>query len=862
MTARTSQTSRIRPRTTRAVAAVLGAALLAAGAAALAGAAPAPHPGLRVDLRVLLLADDGSDGNIQAWEDNLRREGVPFDLVTGATTLTAATFADGDRAKYEAVIVSGANGTDPAGIPLQFSAAEFALLRAFEQKFGIRQLDVNAYPGPPLGLNFPSDSGSLDGQTATLTAAGLAQFPSLKGPVAFEDLSPAVSETFGTLASPCDGVAVPTCNATSYETLLQAPGGASLLGIAQTKDNREEMVSTITANQFQLHDGLLRHGMLGWVTRGIHLGMDRSYLSVDVDDVFLPDDKWNPATKTTPEDSAPGQQDLRMTPGDVSTLVAWQNANGVKLNMLFNGGGVADARDANGGVDRLFNAFMANKAQLSWVNHTFSHLNLDAPATQAQIRSEITQNNQFAATNALPGYNRAELVTGEHSGIGTSNPVTAPNPAMAPALNAAGVTSLGADNSREIGQRAVGNALTLPRYPMNVFYNVSTWADQLDEYDWLYLAKGAGPAGRGNCSNSATTTCFTAPVTQAQFVDREASGVLRHMMGNDPRPHYAHQPNLMSESSNPNVANRGDGILYAVLGAAVSRYRSYYKTPFLQPTHAALTQELARQVAWSAAAAAGRVSAYVQDGKVTISASAAVSVPVTGTTAGDVYGGQRSGWLALSAGQTATLDPDDPRNTAAPVVTGTVSPGATLSTTDGSWTGTPAIAFARQWQRRANATAPWTDITGATGSTYTVTAADAGQTLRAVITAGNRISSWSMAATAPVGPPVAPANTVAPAVSGTAAVGRTLTAGTGTWTGTAPIAYAYQWERSNNGGASWSAISGATARTYAIAASDHGYRIRVRVTASNGVGSTTAFSAAVGPVTSGNPLCGLLGLLC
>jgi hypothetical protein len=38
--------------------------------------------------------------------------------------------------------------------------------------------------------------------------------------------------------------------------------------------------------------------------------------------------------------------------------------------------------------------------------------------------------------------------------------------------------------------------------------------------------------------------------------------------------------------------------------------------------------------------------------------------------------------------------------------------------------------------------------------------------------------------------------------------------------------------------------------------SDRGYLIRVRVTASNSVGSTQAFSTAVGPITPG----GLLGL--
>src|SRR4051794_25465829 len=41
----------------------------------------------------------------------------------------------------------------------------------------------------------------------------------------------------------------------------------------------------------------------------------------------------------------------------------------------------------------------------------------------------------------------------------------------------------------------------------------------------------------------------------------------------------------------------------------------------------------------------------------------------------------------------------------------------------------------------------------------------------------------------------APANTTPPAVSGTPAVGSTLSASTGSWTGTAPITYSYQWRR-------------------------------------------------------------------
>jgi hypothetical protein len=40
-----------------------------------------------------------------------------------------------------------------------------------------------------------------------------------------------------------------------------------------------------------------------------------------------------------------------------------------------------------------------------------------------------------------------------------------------------------------------------------------------------------------------------------------------------------------------------------------------------------------------------------------------------------------------------------PLSTIAPVVSGTATVGQTLSTTNGTWTGTPTIVFTYQWQR-------------------------------------------------------------------------------------------------------------------------------------------------------------------
>ena len=94
---------------------------------------------------------------------------------------------------------------------------------------------------------------------------------------------------------------------------------------------------------------------------------------------------------------------------------------------------------------------------------------------------------------------------------------------------------------------------------------------------------------------------------------------------------------------------------------------------------------------------------------------------------------------------------------------------------------------------------------------------------------------------------LAPRSTAPPTVTGTAAVGRTLTATTGTWAG-APTTFAPQWERCDSSGASCIAIPRATNPTYVVTDADVGSALRVSVTARNAVGAATAASAPTAAV--------------
>ena len=102
-------------------------------------------------------------------------------------------------------------------------------------------------------------------------------------------------------------------------------------------------------------------------------------------------------------------------------------------------------------------------------------------------------------------------------------------------------------------------------------------------------------------------------------------------------------------------------------------------------------------------------------------------------------------------------------------------------------------------------------------------------------------------------PTAPPTNTGEPTISGRAEQGRTLSGSPGSWTGTGPISYAYQWLRcgADGGrpdGGDCAIVSGATSRNHRLGSSDVGFRMRVRVTATNTDGSRVAASNPTGTV--------------
>ncbi|WP_256104466.1 hypothetical protein [Streptomyces sp. ODS05-4] len=669
----------------RAAGALLAAALLAsavpAGSAAAAPAVP------RIDLTVLVVDDGG--GAVGAIAAELKSTGVPYRTVRlgeqGRPVITPAFLSDTvdgrPRAKFQGVVL-------PSETPGGLSAAEQAALTAYQKTYAVPQVDAYTWSHPGVGLDYTSDggfSGVLDGVRTDVTAAGKAgPFGYLDGPVVFEDNAPEVAESYGYAGRPREGY-------TSFLD-LPAPGGgrASLVG-EYAKDGRRELVVTFAYNQHQRQFRVLARGIVEWLTGGVHLGRSRNYFSVHVDDVFAPDARWDTVRNCTPGDidcaGGAGEEEvpeIRMTAEDARYAAAWQRSSGFTMDMVYNAGSGEEWKEANGGSDPLTAQLLADRAQYRWINHTYTHPFLgcvqdvgvvpwkcatDARGatryvSRAEISAQIRDNHTWAVGKGV-AVDRTELVTGEHSGLKVLPQQPADNPNLAGALADNGVRWIASDNSRDPAQRNVGAARTVPRHPMNVYYNVGTAAEMTDEYNWIYTSRADG--GSGICEdNPATSTCLADPLDPdtgygSYIVPQEARIALSHVVANDPRPHYVHQSNLAEER-----------LLYPVLDKVLADYRALYadNTPIVNPRQSEAGTEFARRAAWDKALAEGRVTAYRIGDTVTVKAPSGVAAPVTapegtrkrqllGSTAfGTAYAGNRSDWTSpdlLQSGVTLTL---------------------------------------------------------------------------------------------------------------------------------------------------------------------------------------------------------------
>ena len=360
------------------------------------------------------------------------------------------------------------------------------------------------------------------------------------------------------------------------------------------------------------------------------------------------------------------------------------------------------------------------------------------PTTNGAVESAYEQNTELPAAFTELGI--------QAFGTDASKPYPSPATATFTAPYSGSEFAAGATFTEPNGAQAV------PRYPTNIYYNAATEAEEVDEYNYLYL-----PSPNGVCVNSSTTTCLTAPVTIAQIYDSVVNGgggMFQHMMGNDPRPDYFHQTNLIGGSS---------ALYYQVMNELLAEYKSLFAVPVEQLTMEQIADLLAEQSTWAAiqAAPSPSVSGYIQGNQLTITnAGSAVEVPLSGVASvGSTYGGTQSGWTSAPAGSsTYTAQITWP---VARTMSVALAPASIVA--DGKSTSTATVTVTDDGYPMA-------------ADTVALTTSDPADTIGAVTAAANGTYTATLTSSSTVGPVTVTAtdSSVSPSVSAVATLTQKL----------------------------------------------------------------------------------------
>ncbi len=604
-----------------------------------------------VDLKVLVISTGTAeqDQGLDLIDDMLDEIGVPYDVLNARETeLSQDILVTNNKGNYNGIILTDSflYYTGPGNyMSSALTLEEWKRLHAYERDYGVRESVLSGYPasGAYFKINYDLDYGmDLSTIEAGNSFNGVWQLPN-ENKELFEYVNR--SNTFpitdySRAAHPSNDPNGPVVT----PLLTDADSGKALVSKLVYADGREVLLSTITNAWYLIHSQVLNYEFLNFATQGVFIGSRKVYLAAHIDDLFLPNEIWDPETNTTT-----GEITYRNTPRDIWNLVfankifQYRNPNfaNFKLDMVFNGEG-ADLEN-----DRLTKVVVAKKNHFRFINHTYSHRDMykSSGATYDVAYDEIYNNLEAWQDLGLPDFNPAYqvLVTGNHSGLEdteSSNHASSfftdypegVNIELMWAMEDLGIHYMASDASRPnqgtphyVQDTSI---LLLPRYPTAVFYNVTTPAELTDEYNYIfyerYLENGEDP-----CT---IPGAICQPRSYQEILAVEADTTLRHMLTYRPWPHFFHISNLR---------NYGNGatLQYDWLYAVSEQYNALLDLPVINMDFyniGVMTQEKLK-------AKQANIQGYWNRDQdtITITADEPVMTTVTGADGGENYGGQK-----------------------------------------------------------------------------------------------------------------------------------------------------------------------------------------------------------------------------
>ncbi|MDQ3059345.1 MAG: hypothetical protein M3R45_07425 [Pseudomonadota bacterium] len=585
-----------------------------------------------IDMKLLVIAASPNEPILAGITSILKQTGVPYDtLIATQTPLTAQTLSDGLGAgRYQGILLTTGNLAYDAGGGNWQSAltqAQWQLLWQYETDFRVRQATLYTYPaGLPdnygltpinaVDTNYTPVKGSL-------TAAGQQVFSYLNPATPIS-----ISGAWTYLVKPISaGNPVP---------LLSTADGYTLASVYSYPDGRQNLAITTDGNPELTHTLLLGYGVINWVSKGLFLGERKVYLNAQPDDVMIPDDIWDPVRL-----SDQTGLEYRMTGNDYNKLVTWQNnlrashpnTAQIRLEMPYNGVGVSGIYPN----DTFTSAVRNRPNQFKWISHTYEHELLN-DITYSAALAQLTKNHSVAQNIGFSQYFRDSMIQPEISGLN--------NPEFLRAAKDFGIRYILSDTSQPGWKNPSPNTgfysvhqpsiLIIPRYPTNLYYNVSTPTEWLSEYNHFYAPGGLFPT-------------WDRALTYAEVLDKESEMWLRYLLKFDLNPVMFHQSNLRAYDNT-------NSLLGDLMKVTLGKYNSMYKLPIRNPSQHEAGILMANRMVYNTSGVTGRLLLGATN-SIALKTVKAVKVPVTGISYGttEIYGGQPISTISLGANGALTV---------------------------------------------------------------------------------------------------------------------------------------------------------------------------------------------------------------
>lgn len=346
----------------------------------------------------------------------------------------------------------------------------------------------------------------------------------------------------------------------------------SIAGVLhRSSDDREQMHFFFSQGKDLFLSQLLSSVWARWLVKNVYTGQRRVYLTAQVDDVFIPTPLWNPMQLLRPNSEI---QYYRNSTEDIkeylkfqnSFLKQWTHDPHFKIEMAFNGKGIAEYGGLS--VDPLTQYLKRRANQFYWVSHTYNHLELDT-LNYEQVRSEVEENNKIALSfleDDIHLYSTRGLVTPRISGLF--------NPQALNAFSDLNYYYVVGDNTVDllapIGNKHIPRKTTLeingfeglsimPRFPNDVFYNVSTPWELESLFNHLYQYEGEDRLGL------------------EEILDKNAKELTSALINFDHSMHMFHQANMRLFDYEGNR----ESLLSLWFKRGLSEYRKFSTLPIL-----------------------------------------------------------------------------------------------------------------------------------------------------------------------------------------------------------------------------------------------------------------------------------------